>query len=291
MRVYHVWNRAARKALLVADQKDLRRLDRLIRGLQHNFDLRLLAYCILDTHFHLLILGMLEEISRAMKSTNHAYALAFNLRHGGSGHVFEGRFRWAEKRSLEKVLDCSRYIHSNALDTGLPPERILEYPWSSLPAYAGCAPADGLDLRLLTEFGTDRKQAQQRYLEYIQEGAPAFIAARRAANSSRMTRREQEAHLRMFIEILNHTRPALPQTAEFQPIEVLPAKSLLLYEACLAGFAPVATVARVLGIGARSAYRTLQRVTPRVQTPPVAAWVQAWLRNALAGPFNGGERK
>ena len=61
----------------------------LLRRLTARVDWQILAWCFLDTHYHLLVVAAREpRISWAMQVLNSVYAREFNRRHGRRGHVF-----------------------------------------------------------------------------------------------------------------------------------------------------------------------------------------------------------
>jgi REP element-mobilizing transposase RayT len=67
-------------------------LDRLIRGLQKNGS-KCLAYCLMENHFHLLILRGHRPLAELMRRVMTGYAVSFNLRQGRTGHLFQNRYK------------------------------------------------------------------------------------------------------------------------------------------------------------------------------------------------------
>lgn len=92
----------------------------------------------------------------------------FNLRHGRSGHLFQGRFKSIIVENEAYLVRLSCYIHRNPLRSGLV-KRLVDYPWSSYPVYAyGRSGARWLNKELiLSQFRVrDRCRA---YREMVQE--------------------------------------------------------------------------------------------------------------------------
>lgn len=110
---------------------------------------RILCYCLMPNHFHLLI-EQLEEngITEFMRRLGTGYTNYFNLKYERSGRLFEGTFRSVLIEKDEQLSHLLRYIHLNPLDLlesnwrerGIEDlekaERFLEkYHWSSHPVY------------------------------------------------------------------------------------------------------------------------------------------------------------
>ena len=51
------------------------------------------AYCLMDSHFHILIETLESKLSIGMRQLNGIYTQHFNLRHRLEGSVMQGRFK------------------------------------------------------------------------------------------------------------------------------------------------------------------------------------------------------
>jgi REP element-mobilizing transposase RayT len=83
------------------------------------FDVTVLAWCLLGTHFHLICRCSQEELSLAMHRLNGIYAQSFNRRHGRRGHLFEERFSAWVLDSDAHVNASIRYVMQNPVAAGL----------------------------------------------------------------------------------------------------------------------------------------------------------------------------
>ncbi|HEU0304254.1 MAG TPA: transposase [Gaiellaceae bacterium] len=84
------------------------------------------AWCLMDTHYHLVLETTTAKLSRAMHGLNTAYAQRFNRRHRRRGHLFESRFSaWVirDERHLEAA--C-QYVLDNPARAGMR----MPWPWS-----------------------------------------------------------------------------------------------------------------------------------------------------------------
>ncbi len=95
------------------------------------------AYCLMSNHFHLVIETPNANLVEGMRWLLSSYTLRLNHRHKLSGHVFSGRYKallvdGSGNDYLKTVCD---YVHLNPVRAKLlgTEDRLLAYPWSSLP--------------------------------------------------------------------------------------------------------------------------------------------------------------
>jgi putative transposase len=129
------------------------------------------SYCLLSTHFHLLISTPEPDLSTGMQYVNGRYAQWANWHRGERSHVFEGRFRSVLVETESHALEVHRYIALNPVRAGLvrDPE---QWPWSSLRAILGREPPPPfLDVdTVLAEFGASKATARRRLRTFLREG-------------------------------------------------------------------------------------------------------------------------
>jgi REP element-mobilizing transposase RayT len=99
-----------------------------------------LAYCLLDTHAHLLIGDPRGSLSAGMQSLLGPYAQKFNARHEREGHLFRGRFYSKRVRSQSHLISTLVYISLNPVRAGLI-ERPEAWIWGSYSATIARRPA------------------------------------------------------------------------------------------------------------------------------------------------------
>lgn len=98
-------------------------------------ELELVAFCLMPTHFHLLLYQVTDDaITRFMRSTATGYSMYFNKRQHRKGTLLQGRYKASEIDSQAYWLHISRYIHLNPLDIR---SDYLHYDKSSLRYYLG----------------------------------------------------------------------------------------------------------------------------------------------------------
>jgi REP element-mobilizing transposase RayT len=89
-----------------------------------------IAYCLMTTHYHLIVEVEDNVLPVAMHALNLAYARAFNLRHGSKGRVQFKPYGALRIRSDGDFLTRYRYVARNPVRAGLV-ARAEEWQWSS----------------------------------------------------------------------------------------------------------------------------------------------------------------
>jgi putative transposase len=132
--VYHVMNRAAKRSVLFANASDYLQFERTLESALARLPMRILAYCLMPTHFHLLLWPRGDgDVSSFVKWLTATHARRWNDTHGtvGSGAVYQSRFRCVRVETDEQLLKAWRYIERNALNADLV-VRAEDWRWCSL---------------------------------------------------------------------------------------------------------------------------------------------------------------
>jgi putative transposase len=135
--VYHLYNRGVnRQPIFFCDEN----WGYLIRELRCYFLPELadiLAYCLMPTHYHLLVLSKTDELSKqVMQRFGTSYTKAINRQQERVGPLFQGPFRAAWVDDDRYLVHLSRYIHTNPVAAGLV-ARPEEWTFSSYRDYVG----------------------------------------------------------------------------------------------------------------------------------------------------------
>ena len=87
------------------------------------------AYCLMTTHYHLVVETSRPPLSRGIHRLNGVYARAFNRRHGRFGHVFSERFSATPIVREEHLFEACAYVLLNPVKAGMC-DRVEDWPWS-----------------------------------------------------------------------------------------------------------------------------------------------------------------
>ena len=112
----------------------LRELVRAIR----TFEWTCVAFCLMRTHYHLMLDVSDGALPRGMQSLNFRYAINFNQRHAMRGHVQFARYGSVRIEDETQLLNTFRYVAQNPVEAGLC-ENPADWPWSSYGAAIGVA--------------------------------------------------------------------------------------------------------------------------------------------------------
>jgi len=143
--IYHVYNRASAHSRLFNDNRDYRvfvslirhklckSLNPLERTSKFYGKIELYAYCLMPTHFHLLLKQKDEKtIAGFMKSLQLSYSHYKHICQAKRGSLYEDRYKARLITSTRDLLTTSRYIHRNPQEIVADPEK---YQFSSLRIY------------------------------------------------------------------------------------------------------------------------------------------------------------
>jgi REP element-mobilizing transposase RayT len=128
--VLHLSARGIDGAAIFLDDFDRFAFVTLLRRVTERAGWTVLAWCLMDTHYHLLVIATEEpRVGWAMQLLNGTYAREFNLHHVRRGHLFGGRYSEtviADERHLQAAND---YVLDNPVRAGL--VRLAgDWPWS-----------------------------------------------------------------------------------------------------------------------------------------------------------------
>jgi putative transposase len=128
---YHVLNRGNGRRTVFHKEGDFAAFANLLREAGERIDVRLLAYCLLGNHFHLLLWPRRDgDLSAYMMWLTTAHVRRYHQHYHSSGHVWQGRFRSFPIQENGHLLTVHRYIERNAVRAGLV-QRAQDWLWCS----------------------------------------------------------------------------------------------------------------------------------------------------------------
>jgi putative transposase len=172
--IYHIVSRGVRNEAIFLDALDRTEFLARFGGVAAACAWRCYAYCLMSTHYHLLVETPKGNISSGMHRLNGPYARWFNSRHGFEGHLFHNRFYSVAVESDVHLLEVFRYITLNPVRAGIC-NHAAHWPWSSYGAFAGSTPTPSflrVD-RMLAYFGPTATSARQRFDRFLADAGPS----------------------------------------------------------------------------------------------------------------------
>jgi len=167
---YHVINRGNAGEDIFINERDREKFLEYLEKAIERFDIKIHTYCLMTTHYHLLVETPQPNLSQAIKWINVSYAGYFNRKRQRRGHLFHGRFKSILVDADGYLKQLSRYIHLNPMRAKMV-EKLSSYPWSSYPVFIGKKTAPNwLETDwLLSLFGKRRKVAAENYRDFVEK--------------------------------------------------------------------------------------------------------------------------
>lgn len=132
---YHLLNRRVMRLALFEKQADYAAFERVLAESLNRPDAPLLlAYCLMPTHWHLMVLARSRtNLSTWMQwvTVTHTHRWHAHRHTAGEGPLYQGRFKSFPVQEDNHFLIVCRYVEANALRAGLV-DRAEEWRWSSL---------------------------------------------------------------------------------------------------------------------------------------------------------------
>lgn len=133
--IYHITMRSLKEFDLFRTTNDKDKFLNILKKYKDIFLFKIYAYCLMDTHVHLLIYSNGADISKFMHSINQSYAQYYNVKHDRRGHVFSDRFTSTIASKDTDVALMSAYIHNNPKDIKGYRNSVENYEYSSFNVY------------------------------------------------------------------------------------------------------------------------------------------------------------
>ena len=132
--VYHVLNRANGRVQIFHTEADYQHFESLLLEGVMLVDMRILAYCIMPNHWHLILQpyndGDMSEFMRWV-TTTHVRQRRTKTKSVGEGHLYQGTYKSFPIEEDYHLNTVIRYVEQNPLRAKLI-SRAEEWQWSSL---------------------------------------------------------------------------------------------------------------------------------------------------------------
>ena len=178
--VYHVLNRANAGVRIFEDASDYGAFERVLAQAHEGLPMRILSYCVMPNHWHLVLWPRQDgDLSRFVGwlTLTHTQRWHAHRASGGSGHLYQGRFKSFVVQTDDHLLSVCRYVERNPLRAGLVTSA-EDWRWGSLWRRRF---GDAAGKALLSQWPVDRPPD---WLARVNrpETAPELDALRRSVN-------------------------------------------------------------------------------------------------------------
>jgi REP element-mobilizing transposase RayT len=169
--IYHVTSRGSGERDVFGDDVDCEAFLVLLALVVRRWGWVCLSYCLMTTHYHLVLQLPTGELSCGMQALNGRFSRRTSRRYGSHAHLFENRFAGKTIADDTQLREAARDVVLSPVRAGVCDDP-AEYRWSSYRACAGLdfAPsflAVGAHLEL---FGSTPEQAVAMYRRFVREG-------------------------------------------------------------------------------------------------------------------------
>jgi putative transposase len=142
---YHVINRGNARGDVFLKGPDYEAFQELVRQSKVEFQIKIFAYCLMPNHFHFVVgFPCARKFSKWMQWLMTSHVRRYHKHYGGSGHVWQGRFKSFLIQSDEHLLTVLRYVDANPLRARLA-DSATAWAWSSCAERVGDTPSDFLN--------------------------------------------------------------------------------------------------------------------------------------------------
>ena len=115
--LHHVMGRGIGGIKIFGNKKDCEDFLERLADLVSNDAIRVYAWALMSTHFHLLARTGNQPLSDSMRKLLTGYAVKFNRRHRRYGHLFQNRYKSIVCDEDIYFRELVRYIHLNPIRT------------------------------------------------------------------------------------------------------------------------------------------------------------------------------
>ena len=139
----HVTQRGVNRCETFSSDQDRSAYLRLLRENLEDAQTRVLGWCVMTNHVHLIAVPECEDsLAILLRRVHGRYAQYYNTRSGRTGHLWQNRF-FACVLGADHLWTALAYVDRNPLRAGMA-RQAAAYRWSSAAAHVSGADSSGL---------------------------------------------------------------------------------------------------------------------------------------------------
>ena len=117
---YHIFNRGVNKENIFFNEDNYIYLLRKMKASRHKYGAKILAYCLMPNHYHLLVRQETNRpLSNWIQAMFNGYVQGVNKEQGRTGTLFEGAAKHILVDDEAYLIHLVRYIHYNPVNAHL----------------------------------------------------------------------------------------------------------------------------------------------------------------------------
>lgn len=119
---YHVLNRANARLPIFFKEDDFEMFESILEDAYAEYDMRMLAYCLMPNHFHLVLYPQKDgELQKFMQWLTLTHTQRWHTKNNttGTGHLYQGRYKSVLVQDDKHLLGLIRYVERNPLRANL----------------------------------------------------------------------------------------------------------------------------------------------------------------------------
>ncbi len=160
---FHIMVQGINKEYIFQQKVCKERYKKIVKDNMKIFKIKIIAYCIMNNHAHLLIHSdKMENVIKFMHNVNISYGIFYNKINNRVGYVFRDRYKTQEILHENHLKNCIVYIHKNPIKARMI-QNEEEYEYSSYNEYI--KNSEIVDIKFVKDIlGIDK---QDDFIKYI----------------------------------------------------------------------------------------------------------------------------
>ena len=131
---FHVMTQGINKSFIFEKHEDILYYIKLLYNTE--FDVKIIAYCIMNNHAHILInVNNSELLGKYMHQVNTKYAIYYNKKYNRVGYVFRNRYKSEVIRDEGHLYNCIYYIYNNPVKANIC-QKANQYAYSNYKEFS-----------------------------------------------------------------------------------------------------------------------------------------------------------
>jgi putative transposase len=161
--VFHCLNQSVARLTIFEKDADYAAFEKVLEEARERIALRILAYSVMPNHWHLVVWPRTDtEVTEFLQWLTVTHTMRWHAHHqtGGTGHLYQGRFKSFPVQSDEHLFTVLRYVERNPVRAGLA-KHAENWRWGSAWRRHQVA---GAEVDLLSRWPVERPR---NWLDYV----------------------------------------------------------------------------------------------------------------------------